>query len=422
MTKIGLLNIQQVDNYGANLIAYAMQQQVLDIIGTSNSVEIIDYRPDYTQSYLQSQKIKHLYLQYGLLYALKKVFLKVKRAIINAVRSVEILNEARSIFKSIYKKDDSEETYIDENAQMQRLARFEEFRQAYLNRTSICKAEDIPDLRFDAIIVGSDVVWKPQRLLSPEGNLVYFLHFPTTAKRIAYAASLGISDKAAMKRMRTRYQAAIEPFDFISIRESSGTKYVQSLFPNRTIYHCIDPVFLRGEDEYCCMQTKMDYNEAFIYAYILGDNADAYKYVENLAREKNLKVLYHVNRNVSGLDGDSTYSDGPAEFLSRVYNAKYIVTDSFHGTAFSIIFRKQFFAFTRGILSVRLENFLTQIGLASRLLKTVHEDTNIDETIPYDDVWKVLDIWIEESKNYLRKALFMEEIYENNCDHAYKTK
>lgn len=409
--SIGLLNVQYADNYGANLIAYAMERTVDDILEGQGTIQTIDYCPDLVKMYSEANGIKNSYLQYGFRKAANLAIRQAKAQVVRNIRQAKLLYPLKAVYQKVHtgsKSIDETATY-DCDLKPKRLENFEKFRKNHLNRTSKCTNVEFSTMGFDTIVVGSDVVWKPQRLLSKEVKNAYFLSFPGKLKRVAYAASLGISDKKEMHRLRHRYKKAIEPFDAISIRESSGAAYIQSLFSDRKVYNCIDPVFLRSRSEYEKLIEDEEISVPYIYAYILGDNPVAYKYVERLSREKNLRILYHISPGKTLENGESVYSDGPVEFLKRIKNACYIVTDSFHGTAFAIIFCKQFFSFTRGILSVRLDNFLAQIGLSSRLLSTTTEKTDIDAPIAYDKVWSVLNNWVETSTCFLRNALKSRE-------------
>ena len=312
-------------------------------------------------------------------------------------------------------------THHEVNQNCDRLVNFKNFRSEYLSLSSDVSVSEFEHLNYSHIIVGSDVVWKPMRLLSSCVMPAYFLKEGQTYKKIAYAASIGISNDKQLKRLSSEYFHAIKDFDFISIRESSTTAYMQSILTAKKIFNCIDPVFLCSKEEYENLIPNYQYEQPFIYVYVLGKNKDALNYAEELAKTHHLQVYYHINSD--SINGINTYGDGPIQFLSRIRNAHYIITDSFHGTAFSIIFKKQFFAFTRGILSVRLLDFLNSIGLSNRLLSTAPNVDDIEEPICYDKVWDCLNDWIANSYQFLQTAINSHEVNNENCsDNADKTK
>ncbi len=401
--KIGLLNLQYVDNYGANLISFAMEQTVKEL-SDSSDITTINYCPNDDIVYRESIDFKNYCLQFGFKNALVFHTRRLYKSVINTFRKSKLFYILKKILKRNVNTVFNSST--DNNMDL-RLMNFEIFREKSLNLSVPCEKEQIFQQGYDTIIVGSDVVWKPQRLLSQYVNGAFFLDSELSFNRVAYAASLGISDKKQMKRLAKYYKKSILKFNWISIRETSGTEYIQKIVPNKKIYNCIDPVFLRPATEYEALITRNAKTKPYIYAYILGKNPDAIRYVNKLAEKKGLDVLYHSNSKPE--IGINTETDGPYEFLERIKNAEYIITDSFHGTAFSIIFRKQFLTFTRGVLSIRLEDFLTHIGLKSRLIASIDENTNIDAAIAYDEVWSYLDNWISKSKEFLKNALNNEE-------------
>ncbi len=410
MKRIGLLNLQYIDNYGANLISYAMEKVVNELLPES-MVQTINYAPDENIVYKESESIKNYYLQFGLYKTIKFKYFqflrKTKALFRNNILVKRIIN--------IYKGRDINYQYIECEPQFlrERKYNFQKYRENYLNLSNSLTSDEVFSQSYDAIIVGSDVIWKPQRLLSNYVNKVFFLKNNKPFKRIAYAASLGVSDQNELKRLIPYYQTAIKEFDAVSIREVTTTQYIQSIFPDKVVYNCVDPVFLPNPDDYLPLIKNSD-EQPYIYAYLLGKNNEAFEYVQHLAKQKNLPIKYHSKFKFDGINCES---DGPCEFLQRIYNAEYVITDSFHGTAFSIIFRKKFLTFTRGILSVRLEDFLHHINLEERLVSTVTEKTNIDEDIIYEKSFNILNDWISDSKQFISNSL-KEEHNENCCNNA----
>ena len=417
--KIGLLNLQYIDNYGANLIAFAMESVCSELfpdytVQTIN--RIIDEEIINSQAYSFSNMIRLFGVTKGISTKLISFYRIVRLFVFNNLITKTFKKFIKFILKtpSISPADDPIATLSQK-----RLSNFQNFRNQHLHMTDPFSDERFMDEDFGAIIVGSDVVWKPQRLLAKTANKTFFLQTNRNFKKIAYAASLGVSDEKQLKRLAKRYKKSISHFNSISIREFSTTSYIQSIIPEKKVYNCIDPVFLCRADKYENLIEQQADNDKYIYAYILGKNENAINYVNRLAEEKSLKICYHSNSSFK--NGNNTYADGPCEFLQRIKNAEYVITDSFHGTAFSIIFKKQFYSFTRGVLSVRLENFMSQIGMKDRLLSSVSDETDIDSEIPYDDVFEKIDDWVKSSKEFLKEAIYQEDKNENCCNNANKT-
>ncbi len=408
MIRIGLLNIQNIDNYGANLIAYSMEQELQLIDNPDAEVETINFCPNMELSFLQAGSVSVAYKQFGHGSIKKSIRVNRKKHIQRIRGRIGKTAIARSV-KKLLKRDRRQTTpaaTAENELKKIRKRNFEEFHRKYLHLSKKYSSKEMNKLDYDIIVVGSDVVWKPTRLLTREEGRAYFLTKDTHCKKIAYAASIGISDKEILDRLKKRYARAINRFDFISLREGIAQRYVQELLPERDIQNCIDPVFLRSKEEYMkLISERGERNNNYIYVYLMGKNAEAFHYAEKLGKEKNLPLVIHSNTSKNLLSGASSISDGPIEFLERVCNASYIVTDTFHGTALSIIFEKQFITFTRGNMSVRLEDFLSRIGIRDRLVESTDDLQFIQQPIDFNRIRNVIDPWVDSSRLWLKKAL-----------------
>lgn len=409
MIKIGLLNIQNVDNYGANLIAFSMEQELMQMELLDKEVITLNYCPDIKMSRRQAFSILNSYRQFGMkgsLKAMKAAMYRSKGYCLRMVRSTILYKKLKKVFRREGVLSSSAEDVGAEDHKI-RLQRFDAFHKECLHLSEIITSADTAQLEYDIIIVGSDVVWKPARLLAKEENKAYFLLDMKSCKKIAYAASIGMADEIVLGRLKKRYTEAINRFDYISVREKSAQKYLQSLLPDRDVMHCIDPVFLRKPDEYLNLIKDLKWDKyEYIYVYLMGNNREAYQYAQILAKEKQLSIIYHTNFSHLTFQGESSITDGPREFIHRIYNAQYIITDTFHGTAFSIIFRKRFISFTRGNMSIRLEDFLSGMDLKDRLAETAEDAVIIDRPIDYDAVGYKINSWVNLSRDWLREAVY----------------
>lgn len=406
MIKIGLLNIQNVDNYGANLIAYSMEQELKQIGLSDIEITTLNFCPDIHISSMQATSIINAYRQFGIIGSVKSIKRSANRSrryFLRQVRSTILFKTAKKIIR---RGKLSNAVFDDDSDKKKRQERFDTFHKEYLNLTEKFTSANMDLQKYDIIIVGSDVVWKPARLLAKEENKVYFLLNTDRCKKIAYAASIGINDDNVLGRLKKRYAEAIDRFDYISVRERSAKRYIQSLLPHRDVMNCIDPVFLRSPEEYLKLITDLNLEKKdYIYVYLMGNNQKAYQYASKLATEKHLSIIYYTNFACPNLFGESSITDGPCEFLHRIYYAKYIVTDTFHGTAFSLIFRKKFITFTRGNMSIRLVDFLTGIGLKDRLVESVEDMALIDNPIDYDAISDKIEDWASLSRLWLQSAV-----------------
>lgn len=237
----------------------------------------------------------------------------------------------------------------------------------------------LPD--FDAYVVGSDQVWRPA--YSPFlPNFYLDFVAGSTSKRIAYAASFGVDTWEADEETTTLIQGLAKRFDAITVREESGVELCQSFLGVQAAV-MPDPTLLLSADDYlqlCArnLQEQVDY----IAAYILDQNDQVRSFVARMAAQLHLPVKY-----IGKFDW-STGVDSVESWISGIANARYVITDSFHGTVFSLLFKKDFFSLInheRG--ASRFESLLDTVGLHDHLLdKHTLEVLPIWPEIPWDSV------------------------------------
>lgn len=231
------------------------------------------------------------------------------------------------------------------------------------------------DAGYEAVIVGSDQTWRPP--YSPD-IYNYFLDFlpDRKIKKLAYASSFGV-DHWEFSPQQTRKCAALaRDFDFISVRESSGIKLCVDHL-GVTAETALDPTLLLSADDYRALIAKQGREtkaSGGIYTYILDKTPTKNEVVKGLSRELNLPAFnYQAKTSVTNWQGGSLdqYIMPPVtEWLSGFDCADFIVTDSFHGMVFAIIFGKPFIAISnhaRG--AARFESLLLQLGLSDRLVQ-----------------------------------------------------
>lgn len=404
MTRIGLLNIQYVDNYGANLISYSMERELGEMGFSEEEVRTIDFRPDGKTVRREKASWGYNLALSGTAAAIRHTYRKLRKAIRRWIRSTALFKQARKLLGRGEIQPDPPPA--DAEDRKMRAVNFDAFHRRFLHLTDRRTSADMAEPDFDVVIVGSDVVWKPQRLLTREESRAYFLTDAAGCKKIAYAASIGTADEAILKRLRERYARAIGAFDHISLREKTTREYVQGLLPQRDVMNCIDPVFLRTKDEYLELMGEKDTRDQdYVYVYLMGENPKAYQYAAQLAAERGLEIVYYTNYPRLVTQGISSISDGPIQFLRRVCHARYVVTDTFHGTALSIILGKQFITFTRGNMSIRLEDLLSRLRLTDRFVEVTDDLSIIDREIPYDAVHAEIAEWAEISRVWLKNAV-----------------
>ncbi|EML4684029.1 polysaccharide pyruvyl transferase family protein [Citrobacter amalonaticus] len=260
-------------------------------------------------------------------------------------------------------------------------------------------------LVLDAMIVGSDQVWRYD-YINNDMYSAYFLDFyeGEKCKKISYAASFGVDVwKHEDKRQLTR--SLLKQFDAISVREDTGVDICRNEFSIESVIHVLDPTML-DLSFYDDLLSEHSPNQdtGYLLKYILDEKetASVFSSIIKDKREINSEKDIH--------DDNKYYT--LAEWVQRFKNAEYVVTDSFHGMVFSIIFNKNFIAIgnkSRGLS--RFISLLTLLGLKERLvypedIKSGTDLTNVlSNDIDYVRVNEIVEVWRKKSLNYLADSL-----------------
>lgn len=254
----------------------------------------------------------------------------------------------------------------------------------------------------DILITGSDQVWSTN--VTKELSDVYTLNFNNiNNKRISYAASIGSSN--IPKKFEKDYLTKISKIDHISVREVSAKKELKRIGILQDIDVVLDPTFLLKKDEWLNLISKERLvKQKYILAYTMEDNNEYIKIVNELSKKTGLKVIYLDYRNI-GFNNvlKNFYTANPYEFLNLIYFAEYIVTTSFHGTVFSVIFEKKFWCCPHSVTGGRVTNILNKLSLCDRIVSNYDSFTKTDynKEINYLNTKKVLDREIEKSTSWI---------------------
>lgn len=223
------------------------------------------------------------------------------------------------------------------------------------------------DEEFDFFVVGSDQVWNYS--FSSDKFSDYFLNFASDSKKIAISASMGVDN--IPDRWKNVYANNLKKFYRISVRENSSSMIIKNLI-NIDVPVFIDPVMLLSTDEWnkVAIKPRVDINCSYIIVYFLGEYTIYKSEIEKWANQNGYIIYNLLDREKAEL-----YTSGPGEFLSLIANAKLVLTDSFHCTAFSIIYSVPFIVFPRtGMncdMSSRLNTLLELFGFQNRWNKEV---------------------------------------------------
>lgn len=255
-------------------------------------------------------------------------------------------------------------------------------------------------------VTGSDQVWNS---VHNEGvdKRYFFDGFPEDTIKIAYSSSIGrdkldIDEYVEVKRMLGSYTA-------ISVREASAKSIIESMGYKAT--HILDPTFMLNKEDWGKYKSKRLVKVPYVLVYLpynIHNKQLIYKTVRNVANEKGLKVVsFSWTIRPEKLADKTIYFANPGDFLSLMEYADYVVTNSFHGTAFSINLNKQFSVYLPTGFSTRIISVLEQCSLMNRLLNEdeIISKEKINERIDYQPINKILDDERMKAYIFLNEAL-----------------
>ncbi|MBM6653730.1 polysaccharide pyruvyl transferase family protein [Bacteroides mediterraneensis] len=260
---------------------------------------------------------------------------------------------------------------------------------------------------YDILISGSDQVWNPTcGGLINKLNPCYYLAFADQRyKKIAYASSLG---SYRFNKEEIKYvKKWLEEYSHLSTREQAGKEHLES-FLDRKIKVVLDPTLLLNREEWLKVSkyVKKMRNEKYVLVYYIDEIAECVEYARKIANKYSWKVAMMTNtaKKFPGVDINIPFC-GPAEFLWLFDNAQYIVTNSFHGTAFSVNFNKNFISVIKRNSPQRAQTLLNNVGLSNRLLTDINQIEKLEENIDWSTVNKKLNLLRSDSIEYLINAI-----------------
>ena len=352
----------------------------------------------------------HAYNNYGGVlqaYALRQT---VKKLGVDKVDTVNYKSNPPKVFKKIKFKDVATKFLVRNNKVkdlvQQNSKKFDEFRERNFTYTKSC--ENATDLfllndEYDKFICGSDQIWAPTVF-----NENYFLSFVSDdSKKISYAPSMGLPT-IDNKYIKEEIKKLVSKFDSISIREEQGKNLIKD-FTDKEIEVLLDPTLLLNKEEWNEEFNLKEKNNDYIVFYCLGGKKEHYKIAKKIAKTLNKKLII-IPGNVLDYKREEVQNASPEEFLKLIYNASLVITDSFHGTIFSINFNVPFITLKRfkdNKLSQnsRIYNILKKVKLENRLyndnIKYFME--NID--INFNECNKIIEEERKKSIDFLKNSI-----------------
>lgn len=290
-----------------------------------------------------------------------------------------------------------------QNYYLERIKKTIEFKKNYyLPIRNYKKKEN----RYDAYICGSDQIWNPNWARERA-----FLSFaPTNKRKIIYAASIGCESLTDFQKKC--FKPYVEKLDYVSVREYSAKTLLDSFVKNKKIDVVLDPTLLLTVDEWNELIENVEYSN-YLFVYFLGNVRLYQKDIIEFAKKKNLKIVNIACASFEKIE-KNTFGDiiidnaGPKTFISLIKNASFVVTDSFHASVFSVLFKKEFIVLKRfgADMQGRIETLLKNFHLPSRIVSKLDFDLlNSFDMIDYGKNDFLQKEMMNVSYDFLKKAL-----------------
>ncbi len=256
--------------------------------------------------------------------------------------------------------------------------------------------EDVRRYGVEALVVGSDQIWRP---VMYDAVKYYFLGFAGDSDilRIAYAPSVALDEWPYKEDVTVQLRELIKKFSAVSVREESSVKLIKDNLGVEAQW-VLDPTMLLKKEDYIvvCKNVKKS-NDPYVFAYILDMTDDKRKMAETVAKQLSCGVRYLTAEKVKA-------EDTVEKWLANFRDAKYVITDSYHGTAFSLIFQKEFCCFYnkyRG--NARMDSVKEICGLEDRFVSEAQKSKGIE--IDYVKIDERINIMRNKSLDFLMNSL-----------------
>lgn len=355
--EIGVLTFFESDNYGTVLQAYALQR----------FLETFDHHVTLLHFKRNINATSYHYKEQVRIYTLKQ---RIKnRIVMHATRKTRA------------------------NKKLE----FEKFRSEHLNisvtyyETGTKFLEDAK--KYDLLISGGDQIWNPYH---KSFSLNYMFDFlPEQYRRISYASSFGI-DKIEDEKILKDMKAALEKYSNILVREASGVDIVEQM--GLSAKQVLDPVFLITEHWKTFIEEKSPLKEKYGVIYALVDyNDESNEMIRDYAKNNKLTmVVFPDNRWNCASDYKKRFGLSPKDFLNYIAHSEIVFTNSFHGLAFAIIFRKPV---------VILEPFSKEANSKKNRLNDLLQRLKLDKRSDYSEVDNNFNKLIQNSRELLLQAI-----------------
>ena len=380
--KVGIITYHFHYNYGTMLQALALQNAVDDL---GMRAEIIDFYQPNEKSSTEIWKIRKSRITYYMCHP--QYIVKKGYNYIILKKNKKCTERKQKCFDEFYKNTIhlSDKHYSSSN-----------------------EIEENPPI-YDIYVVGSDQTWNPYTGGNPDA--FYLTFAPRDKKRVSYAPSVSVQTIDCQQR--ERLVKLLENVEKLSCREEEGSLLLRNM-THRNVITVLDPTFLLSKEIWRKYSKKVQVPKKYILQYLIGEKKEHREYIQRLSQKLKIPVV-SIPCAAQDMRTNNTIKiwGGPGEFLFLIENANLICTDSFHGTAFSLNYRKSVYSFykndSKDVKSEnsRLNSIYDQFGIGNRIITDL-------STIPNEkEIYMNYTLEIEEnihkqivaSKNYLKSIL-----------------
>lgn len=362
--KIALITIHWANNYGSSLQTFA----TLKALNKYGEVSVLDYRNPYTSKGMS-------WIRFG-------------------TKPRDILRISKDMFRLI--------------SRYKVIKKFENFSYKNFNLTNPLNNSDFKKLNdeFDVFVSGSDQIWNP-KIVNEEGiiDTHYFLDFVTDKKKISYASSLGTYKYTEIEAKEVT--PLLNSYNTIAVREHDSSIYLSKLL-HKDVSHVLDPTLLHTKEEWLKF-FDIDINqneEPYILVYALHKDKLLKEVVEKVVQELNFKVITIDQDPFTNFNCDKHIKDAsPEEFIKLFSQANFVITNSFHGTCFSVNFNIPFIVTTPPSSINRIESLLKAVNIDERITIGENLSVLINKDIDFDVINTKLNQLRYLSNTYLLNAM-----------------
>ena len=363
--RIGILTFHCAINYGALFQTYGLQEKLKEM---GHQVSVIDYSPEY---------LKRPYRLFFPERIIGHGFRGNLRMLVRECLAFPFRLKRNHLFQKFTEKhiclsDFTQQSFAD---------------------------------HYDTLVIGSDQVWNTN--ITEGLDPIYWGKDEKVqgVRHISYAASAGSIN--SLQQLTTRkIKQCLSGFTALSVREHSLADFLETVVEIKPQV-VLDPVLLAGRAHYQKLCTAQKSTIPYLLLFTLSGNKEAQNVSKRIAKEKNIEWKEIISNNEVIKDLSVIRSASPENFLSYFQHAEYVVSTSFHGTVFAILFHKPFFVYCDNEnIGERISNLLKMLHLSDRMLNADSHLESFDDTpINWDEVDKILEAKRKESMTFLKNAL-----------------